>query len=1694
MKSLFSCFGRRNVYQDVQVVPVDDDLSLMGGNEAFLFGEASLAEEVLGLCGNLDITVKSIEEQEKDNEKRNSSVVVLSGQLSYAAVSPSSSSAVSRDNSAFHLVRVLRVCLQLKEHNAIDSFSLFQAMSEMKQLVLVYPYPDGGYVAEEPDTMDLAGADRGTSGGPEVSVGGYGTKERVRDSKRSSVAALPIAAMMASLDMVLGAALEACEQGRLSDYDSVCSHVNALLKTSLRLRAYIEFTAGQILKDIWCHIVATAVKLVHRVMCRLALDHKLSSGNGSSSSKEEAHPFFSVLPISSAGKLVAILTSVSKQLVIARYACGQKCNALTILFWTVCERSTQLIHTHGKQGVAGAIASLPAHASHSRASSEARERDALLASTYHCLRSVAPSPQDLFMEVNRLLNSKRRRSGGTVALHQISPMASPAAIFADEGMGVNMCYALTGLRYLLQLALTDSSNKHMALHQHDEWVAVLCEAFMFCVQNGFLVPDAVRGDAHRRELCALAPLLAEALLLVTHDSGIPEQQSWIVVDCSRLLSSFGSACHQVRKEARKNATTSSAAQEMEQAFMATKGRVERGPIQTESPASIALGIGQEVDAMCELANGSKRWFPGKISDFDLVTCTYTIQFDDGDVGLGKLSSEVRARRRRRRPPGKTLAASATTTAVTATVRRQQNLQDNDNDKPVMTSESAAAVIQTTARVDQMSSLGDGSFDSYGARSADQTIDRSGDSGSREFLLGSIPSLKLGIAEDNTANPRLRQDVASKPKESEQQNKTPDYDHKEGEEEDFFFDIPSVFDDVDGSNMVRNNSKSTIVPTMQFDVNELRNNKSVLAGQFGSSLSSSLVEEDEDAYAGSNLGENDYDDELSVPFQQTGGADSTTTTQPDLLSERSQTTLASTFNVIGTSHEKDLRHGGGDKYPFELWRGDGSLDQELYSNALRAFSLLTVVLLKHCVHKNGAAINVAACSAQTAHAPIGTGTKASGSTMSQIPGSARSLLSMGSATATVTDQINVLYSVWHFLENLDDSSSHALRTRRHHADLIAAIARLSGRNALTLLKLITPVLSSDSPVLAAMDGRSDVERIGDGAFGSVFRVYTTHDNSDMKVSSSLSPCVVVKKVRREKSRHDTSCRVVDMFYEVMCMISLKECGCRGVCNLLNFGATDKEYFLIMENGWMDLSTWRSSLAPSTPSSDGTDGQGCSRIVLFLLIMIDILKIVDQVHAKGVIHFDLKGNNFLLRGNPLDKQWNDALVKATERSEPSGLVFLADFGESVLTSTLSTITTPGTGPATLIQRSRGTLFIQSPEMLTVNENLLHVDGAEGGTDRHARSSPLHSFCSPDEKSDVWSLGLLLVELFLGEPLFFNRQWAELVVLLCSKDGNDDLVPSLPLQPFWEIVDDLVILDTGITNQHKQQLRTALTSFLSMSLRVHAADRADLKDLRNMLLRAPGVTAVTTVSRPLTDKRSTGPDHLDSRADMSTCPPRLCADASTIVDIPSSVVHLGDDVLLIIGQVNQQALALPSSFTPAVSRNTGASTGVIDVSADVQACTNIVQSSLSQAGLDRAFQLASIRTLLGYRSNLSTSVCLMFSDRNDDAITLITSHGTDGQHNFQLARLVGPGFVAGPDMQMLKALVSEVCSQKRRLEVVLDIATSGSVVDEDGHRSYSLQRAQVLIFIACSCAHVSRHYSVVTDMLDTHAPWLKRLFASQ
>ncbi|CAM9594682.1 unnamed protein product [Ectocarpus sp. 4 AP-2014] len=285
---------------------------------------------------------------------------------------------------------------------------------------------------------------------------------------------------------------------------------------------------------------------------------------------------------------------------------------------------------------------------------------------------------------------------------------------------------------------------------------------------------------------------------------------------------------------------------------------------------------------------------------------------------------------------------------------------------------------------------------------------------------------------------------------------------------------------------------------------------------------------------------------------------------------------------------------------------------------------------------------------------------------------------------------------------------------------------------------------------------------------------------------------------------------------------------GVCRLYDFGVTPTSYVLVLERCACSLNDWRSarsdndendlSVSVCAPRSD-------AEVALYLALFRQIVAAVGAMAARGVIHFDLKCDNVLVRGGSSKTEYHECLASSPTAAglravlamehEVVPSVCVTDFGEAIVgrrrrcppkaTDALPAAARPDPRSATNgdefyfdVRGSRGTERIQSPEMV-----LLSGCGGGTGGSGPSREDPAvgvergESARGITTASDVWSLGCLLYELLSKQPLFRDLQWSEFFVTLTAGEvvggaGNGTapvaegasvppLPPPLSLRPF-------------------------------------------------------------------------------------------------------------------------------------------------------------------------------------------------------------------------------------------------------------------------------------------------------------------------
>ena len=266
-----------------------------------------------------------------------------------------------------------------------------------------------------------------------------------------------------------------------------------------------------------------------------------------------------------------------------------------------------------------------------------------------------------------------------------------------------------------------------------------------------------------------------------------------------------------------------------------------------------------------------------------------------------------------------------------------------------------------------------------------------------------------------------------------------------------------------------------------------------------------------------------------------------------------------------------------------------------------------------------------------------------------------------------------------------------------------------------------------------------QQIGRGQFAQVYLMHVPH----------LPHSLAVKQVDMSSTAHQ---RVVlfDLFTEVAVMERMRQH--EGVVQLLDYGVSRGQYYLVMHAADKSLKAWRDEVANkfTTGGSHGKRWAGkevvspCfneAQLMVYLYVFRRILRAMRALHGNSIVHFDMKLDNVLLSlPNPSDPTtWH---------------VRLADFGESMYLR-------DGVQQGSSI--SRGTENIQSPEMLLLTQ---HLDQHHHAFDRRRNNIV-------DSASDVWSVGCLLFELLTNRFLFEAQPGVPIVLRVTGSQSSSSLL---------------------------------------------------------------------------------------------------------------------------------------------------------------------------------------------------------------------------------------------------------------------------------------------------------------------------------
>ena len=179
-------------------------------------------------------------------------------------------------------------------------------------------------------------------------------------------------------------------------------------------------------------------------------------------------------------------------------------------------------------------------------------------------------------------------------------------------------------------------------------------------------------------------------------------------------------------------------------------------------------------------------------------------------------------------------------------------------------------------------------------------------------------------------------------------------------------------------------------------------------------------------------------------------------------------------------------------------------------------------------------------------------------------------------------------------------------------------------------------------------------------------------------------MAVKQVKVSPTIADR-CTFVDVFNEVACLEELRFCP--HICEVFDYGIVDSSYWIVMKYYPTTLKKWRDELP-------GTVGE---HLAVLLGVFAQVLDAVHTLHARGVVHYDLKCENIIL--NPDEEISIHGDMGTSEAHVP--VVALGDFGESRMMESEEDA---------YCTRNRGTEYLKSPHSCSFRRV------GSGGTEGH------------------------------------------------------------------------------------------------------------------------------------------------------------------------------------------------------------------------------------------------------------------------------------------------------------------------------------------------------------------------------------------
>eukprot|EP00971_Amphidinium_carterae_P089029 1762203-Amphidinium_carterae.1 len=216
---------------------------------------------------------------------------------------------------------------------------------------------------------------------------------------------------------------------------------------------------------------------------------------------------------------------------------------------------------------------------------------------------------------------------------------------------------------------------------------------------------------------------------------------------------------------------------------------------------------------------------------------------------------------------------------------------------------------------------------------------------------------------------------------------------------------------------------------------------------------------------------------------------------------------------------------------------------------------------------------------------------------------------------------------------------------------------------------------------------DWTRIAGGSFGTVYKCNLPLGDPSV---------VAVKQISKQTAIQDR-CVFHDVFSEVVCLDSIRFE--ENVCQLYDYGVDETGYWIVMRYYPTTLKKWRESLK----------GTMSENLPALLAVFHQVLRAVQLLHSRGIVHYDLKCDNIMLDGLA-SEALDSRLAPASSHQHASELhsslsgtldwstlstgvprIAVVDFGESLMLADDSQVDT----------KNRGTELVKCPEMLELEK---------------------------------------------------------------------------------------------------------------------------------------------------------------------------------------------------------------------------------------------------------------------------------------------------------------------------------------------------------------------------------------------------------